>query len=113
MKKIPNSITSTLDTIAHYLSLYGQSYTMWWDFYQIDFKFNKKSDLLLEEIEFNDNFWILKDETEIDEYEKTDKLLKEITLKIQEVNEIGLITINYNWVVKGKYDLSELQKWTK
>lgn len=59
MKTIPHSITSALDTIAHYFSLHGQSFSMWWDFYQIDFKFDRKSDLLPEEIKINDEFNIL------------------------------------------------------
>lgn len=59
MKNLPNSVVSALDTIAHYFSLHGQSFSMWWDFYQIDFKFDKKSELLPEEIKMNDKFNIL------------------------------------------------------
>ncbi len=56
---ISKNVSMALDTIAHHLSTMWPEASMWGSFYQIDFKFDRKTDLDEEEILMNDKFGIL------------------------------------------------------
>lgn len=72
--KISKNISSALDTIAHHLSTMWPEASMWGDFYQIDFRFDRKTDLDEDEILANDEFWILTEKENYDWYSDNDEL---------------------------------------
>lgn len=58
-RKVPDSVASALDTIAHYLSKQWPWFYVHSDFYNVTFEFTAPSDLDDDEIKANDEFWVL------------------------------------------------------